>query len=141
MRMHMAAARNVFDRSSNRAAIFHDWFVLAQIAQGDLVTERHIFEKFDFSSGFSLERDRADRRSFVEIGNSNADVIVRLVQQNAVFHIYVCSIRSVCGPSQRALRHSRAKLSQSYFQSPGILAKRAQWVGTPSCRRRTTPRP
>jgi len=36
------------------------------------------------------------------------------------------SIRRTWGPSQRALRHSLAKLIQSYFQSPGMRAKRAQ---------------
>ena len=50
------------------------------------------------------------------------------------------SIFNNCGPSNRDLRQALRKSIQSYFQSPGMRAKRLHVVGVPSAPRRNTPR-
>ena len=84
----MGAARDGLDCLAYRAAILDDWPVFGEVAHRDLMAERNVVEQFHLADRFSFEGDGADRRAFFQIKNSDAYVVVRFVQKNAMLHIH-----------------------------------------------------
>jgi len=72
--MHVRSARNRGNRFSDRPSILNDRLVLRQLAHRNLMSQRHIVQEPHLAGSFAFQRERANGRAFLQIGDRYADV-------------------------------------------------------------------
>ena len=86
MRVDVRAAGDQLHCFADRTAIFQHGLVFRQIAQSDLVAKGYIVKELYFSDLFAFKSQGSDRASFFEINDRNPYIVLRLVQQDSMFH-------------------------------------------------------
>jgi hypothetical protein len=79
MGMDMRTALDVRDRFPDGAAVFDNRFFFGDITESHFMAERNIVQKFNFSSRFAFQGQRADGGTFFQILNGDTDIVVRFM--------------------------------------------------------------
>jgi hypothetical protein len=87
MGVDVTALADSLDGFANLAAVLDDGFVLGQVAQGDFMAQGDLVAHGYFSRGFAFEGQGAYHGPFLQINDSDADVVITLMEQNTMFHI------------------------------------------------------
>jgi len=75
------------DGFADGPSVFHYWLLSGQVSHRDFVTQGDIGDKLYFADRFAFEGDSPNGSAFLQIHNGDADIILRFMQQNSVFHI------------------------------------------------------
>ena len=80
MRVNVCATGNRLHCASHGTAVFNDRLFLGEVSHGDLMAERDIVQKLNFTCGFAFQRNRTDGGAFLQIHDGDAYVVLGFMQ-------------------------------------------------------------